>query len=131
MTSEITGPVLPQPTLGIDIDGCIDECPDFFRILTHCWPGKVIVVTYRRDRGRAEDVLRKYAIRFDELILVSTFEAKAEVVREKDIRTYFDDQPEMLKNVSATTNVMLVRNEGNFDFADRRWMFSDHTGKKV
>jgi len=28
-------------------------------------------------------------------------------------------------------NVMLFRNEGNFDFADRRWMFSSETGKEV
>jgi len=26
-------------------------------------------------------------------------------------------------------SVMLFRNEGNFDFGDRKWMLSDQTGK--
>lgn len=25
----------PQPTLGIDLDGCVDESPVFFNILSH------------------------------------------------------------------------------------------------
>jgi len=37
----------------------------------------------------------------------------------------------MLKNVPAGLSVMLFRNEGNFDFADRRRMFSSETGKEV
>ena len=37
----------------------------------------------------------------------------------------------MLKNVTPQTNVMLVRNGGNFDFDDKRWMLSEKTGKLV
>ena len=44
---------------------------------------------------------------------------------------YIGDQPEMLKNIAADVAVMLFRNEGNFDFEDRKWMFSDETGKLV
>ena len=42
-----------------------------------------------------------------------------------------DDQPEMLKHIPAGVRVMLFRNEGNYDFKDRRWMFSGETGKQV
>lgn len=70
-------------------------------------------------------------IRYDELILVDSFEAKAEVIRKEGILAYFDDQPETLKNIPESTNVMLVRNGGNFDFDDRQWMFSENTGKLV
>ena len=122
---------IPAPSLGIDLDGCVDEAPIFFQILTHTWTGKVFVISYRSDREKAEADLERYRIRYDELILVDSFDAKAEVIRENGILVYFDDQPEMVKNVTPSTNVMLVRNGGNFDFDDKLWMFSERTGKLV
>lgn len=119
----------PAPSLGIDIDGCVDEAPIFFKLLTSHWPGKVFVVSYRSDREKAVADLARYDIRYDELILVDSFDAKAKVIVEEGILVFFDDQPEMLKNVPSMRNVMLVRNEGNFDFEDKKWMFSNETGK--
>lgn len=119
------------PTLGLDLDGCITEAPEFFSAWTHSWPGKVIVITYRRDRAKAIADLDERNIRYDEVVLVDRFEAKAEVIAEYGVTLYVDDQPEMLKNVPAGVNVMLFRNEGNFDFADQRWMLSQETGKLV
>lgn len=117
------------PTLGIDLDGCVDEAPIFFQVLTKIWPGKVYVLTYRKDREKAIQDLDKFQIRYDELILVDSFDAKAKVIEEEGILTYFDDQPEMLQNVNPQVNVMLVRNAGNFDFSDKKWMLSNKTGK--
>jgi hypothetical protein len=121
----------PQPTLGIDLDGCVDEAPAFFNILSHVWPGDVIVVTFRTDRENAVADLEKHGIRFTDVVLVNSFEAKAEVIVERGISFYVDDQPEALKNVPPNVGVMLVRNGGNFDFGDRKWMFSDRTGKII
>ncbi len=121
----------PQPTLGIDLDGCVDEAPVFFNILSHVWPGDVIVVTFRKDREKAVADLEAHGIRFTDLVLVDSFEAKSKVIAERGITFYIDDQPEMLRNVPANVGVLLFRNEGNFDFDDRRWMFSDQTGKLV
>jgi hypothetical protein len=121
----------PYPSIGIDLDGCVDEAPIFFQLLTRYWPGKVFVLTFRQDRDQAIEDLAKLSIRYDELILVNSFDAKAQVIRETGIMTYFDDQPEMLKDIGPPVNVMLVRNEGNFDFADKRWMLSPHTGKLI
>jgi hypothetical protein len=100
-------------------------------LLTSCWPGEVFVVSYRSDRAKAEADLAKHRIGYDQLILVSSLTAKAEVIRQNGILVFFDDQPEVLKDISPNTHVMLVRNGGNFDFQDRRWMFSDETGKLV
>jgi len=119
------------PTIGIDINGCIDESPIFFSVLASRWPGKVLVVSYRSDYAKAEAVLNYYNIRFDELILVKSFNEKAKVIKEREIGIFFDDQPEMLKNVSPSCQVMLVRNEGNFDFDDKRWMLFAETGKLI
>lgn len=119
----------PVPTLGIDIDGCVDEAPIFFRILTRIWPGKVFVVSYRRDRAKAIHDLARWEISYDQLFLVTALDEKAAVIAREGIRIYFDDQPECLKAIDALTNVMLVRNGGNFDFEDQRWMLSNATGK--
>ena len=122
---------LPAPALGIDIDGCIDEAPAFFQILTHVWPGTVYVVSFRKDRAKTEADLHRHSIRWDRLILVESLEAKAKVIEQEDIQIFFDDQPECLKHMEAIRHVLLVRNEGNFDFEDKRWMFSEKTGKLV
>ncbi len=120
---------IPHPSLGIDLDGCVDECPIFFNVLTNFWPGKVFVLTFRDDRKQAEADLTKYGINYDQLILVDSFDGKAEAILREGILVYFDDQPEMLKNIPPLVNVMLVRNDGNFCFTDRLWMLSDKTGR--
>ena len=120
----------PCPTLGIDLDGCVDES-SFFNILTHTWPGNVIVITFRRDREKTIADLKKHGIRYTDVVLVSSFEAKAKVIRERGVSFYIDDQPEMLKHIPADVGVMLFRNEGNFDFEDKKWMLSNETGKLI
>lgn len=120
----------PQPTLGIDLDGCVDES-SFVRILSQVWPGDVIVVTFRSDREKAVADLEKHNIRFTDVVLVNSFDQKAKVIAERGISFYFDDQPEMLKTIPANVGVLLFRNEGNFDFEDRKWMMSNQTGKLI
>lgn len=118
-------------TLGLDLDGCITEAPEFFSVWTHSWPGRVVIITYRQDRQKAIDDLQNRDIRYDELVLVDRFDAKAEVIAKHGVTLYVDDQPEMLKHVPDGVSVMLFRNEGNFDFVDQRWMLSQETGKLV
>ena len=122
---------MPAPSLGIDLDGCVDEAPIFFQILTNRWPGKVFVITFRDDHEKAARFLADYRIRWDEIILVHSFNEKAKVIAEKGILVYFDDQPEMLKDIQSTVSVMLVRNGGNYDFESKKWLFSKHTGRLV
>lgn len=117
--------------LGIDLDGCVDESPEFFRILTQMWPGDVIVITFREDKAKAIADLNKYQIRFTEVVLVKSLTSKWESIVEHDVGFYIDDQPEALKWVPSTVAVMLFRNEGNFDVAQRKWMFSEQTAKLV
>lgn len=44
---------------------------------------------------------------------------------------FFDDQPEMVKNVPPTATVFMVRNEGNFCFDEKLWMLSEQTARLV
>lgn len=118
-------------TLGIDLDGTITEAPEFFSAWTKSWPGRVVIITYRNDREKTIADLEHYEIRYDALVLVDRMDGKAAVIAEHGVTLYVDDQPEMLKNVPDQVSVMLFRNEGNFDFADQRWMLSEQTGKLV
>lgn len=116
-------------TLGLDIDGCIDEAPNFFSQLSHSWAGEVIVVSFRNHYEKAAEVLRRWDIRFDKLILTTSLAGKAAVIEREGINLFFDDQPEALKDIPEDVAVFLVRNGGNFDFDVRKWMMSDETGK--
>ena len=120
-----------NPTLGLDLDGVLDESPIFFRILTALWPGEVIIITFRSDRARTEADLKILGIRYDELILVNSFGQKAEVIEEKGVMVYFDDQPECLRDVPPTVTVLLMRNGGNFDGDEKLWTLSNKTGKLI
>lgn len=117
------------PVLGIDIDGCVDEATGFFRTLTQIWPGRVCVVSYRSNREKAVSDLARYGIRCDELFLVKSLDGKAEVIVREGISVFFDDQPECLRDIPATTHVLLMRNGGNFDFEQRKWVLSGRTGR--
>jgi hypothetical protein len=95
------------------------------------WPGKVYVITYRSDYETAKADVESYGVKYEEIILVETVDGKAEVIADKGISIYFDDQPEMSKNIPKDVQVMLVRNEGNFDFDDKKWTLSNFTGKLI
>ena len=95
------------------------------------WAGKVYVITYRSDYEKAKRDVESYGIKYEEIILVDKIDGKAEVIADKGISVYFDDQPEMLKNMPKNVQVMLVRNEGNFDFDDKKWTLSNFTGKLI
>ena len=126
-----TSLVTEIPAIGIDLDGCIDEPPRFFSTLSHVWPGKIYVITYRRDHQKAVDYLRQFGIKCDEVILVDRFEAKAEVIEERQIGVYFDDQDEMLMHVPESVTVLKFRNGGNYDYNKRQWLFSRFTGREI
>ena len=118
-------------TLGLDLDGLLDEANEFFKLFATIWPGKVIVISYRDDYAKAEADLERLGMTYDELVLVDSFDAKADVIAEKNVKVYFDDQPEMLKNIPEGVHVFLYRNGGNYDFDDRLWLFSDRTARLI
>lgn len=118
------------PAIGLDLDGTLDQAPEFFRVLTAIWPGKVYVITYRSNRDQAIACLATLGMRYDELILVSTFAAKADIVKEKGIGLFIDDMDEVLQHVPLSVPVMKMRNGENCD-DDGRWVYDDKTGRPV
>jgi hypothetical protein len=113
--------------IGLDLDGLLDERPDFFSFLTAALRAGghfVAVLTYRDSEGRArtEAQLASWGITYDELRFARSLQDKGRLCRELDINIYFDDQDECIQDVAEGTTVFKVRNGGNFDFDDRKWL---------
>lgn len=122
---------IPSPSIGIDLDGTIDEAPIFFNILTHQWPGNVYIITYRNDMNKAIARLKEFDIKYDQVILVRSFKEKAEVISQLGVLVYFDDQDEMLSDIAPQVNVFKFRNGGNFDYDTKQWLYSAETGRQI
>ena len=60
---------------------------------------------------------------------MKSLDGKAEVIVRERISVFFDDQPECLRDIPETTHVLLMRNGGNFDFEQRKWVLSNRTGR--
>lgn len=119
------------PAIGIDLDGTIDEAPGFFTDLSHSWKGKVYIVTYRDDAEKARADALKHGVRCDEVILVKDFEEKSKRIRQLGIEYFFDDMDEVIQHVKPECKVFKVRNEGNFCFDSKKWLYSDKTGAQI
>lgn len=117
--------------IAFDLDGTITDAPEFFSTLSKLWNDDVYVITYRDNRPKAVADLAALDIWYTEVFLVNSFEEKADIVRKMGIGFYFDDMPEMLKQMPPEAGICLFRNPGNFDFDDRLWMLSNETGKLV
>ena len=119
------------PALGIDLDGTIDEAPDFFAEISNSWKGMVYVITYRDDEKKARDDAEKHGVRVDAVILVNSFEEKSRKIKELGITCFFDDMDEVLQHIAPECKVFKIRNEGNFDFESKRWIYSKSTGEQI
>lgn len=120
-----------SPSIGIDLDGTIDEAPEFFRLLTNLWPGRIYVITYRDDYARAVADVQRHGIKYDQVVLVDSFREKAARIAELGISVYFDDMDEMLMHIPEGVAVMKIRNGGNFDYTLGKWLYSKQTGREL
>jgi len=113
--------------IGLDLDGLLDERPDFFAFLTAALRAGnhfVAVLTYRDPdaRARTEAQLARWNIVCDEIHFARSLDDKGRLCRELAIDVYFDDQDECLQGVDERTTVFKVRNGGNFDFDQKKWL---------
>jgi hypothetical protein len=113
--------------VGLDMDGLLDERPAFFALLTAALRAGghfVAVLTYRDpdSKLRTERQLAGWGITFDELWFAGSLQDKGRLCRELAIDVYFDDQDECIQDVGEETTVFKIRNGGNFDFQQRKWL---------
>lgn len=113
--------------IGLDLDGLLDEQPAFFAFLTAVLRAGghfVTVLTYRDPEGRArtEAQLAGWGVVHDELHFARSLDDKGRLCRELGLDIYFDDQDKCIRDVGERTTVFKVRNGGNFDFDQRKWL---------
>lgn len=130
LVKALTHPEKP-PSLGLDLDGVLDENPKFFSILTDVWPGDVFIITFRDDKAKAIADLARLGIKYTAMILVNSFAEKADVIARLAIDVYIDDQPEVLMHLPEGVSVLMMRNGGNFDYAKKKWLYCGVTGRQV
>ncbi len=113
--------------IGLDLDGLLDERPDFFAFLTAALRSGghfVAVLTYRdpASKEKTEAQLRGWGIAFDDLLFARSLSDKGRLCRELAIDVYFDDQDECVVGIDEKTTVFKIRNGGNFDFGGQKWL---------
>jgi hypothetical protein len=113
--------------IGLDLDGLLDEQPEFFALLTVALRASgyfIAVLTYRdpESKARTETQLATWGIAFDELRFARSLQDKGRLCQELGIDVYFDDQDECIQDVGKETTVFKIRNGGNFDFEQRKWL---------
>jgi uncharacterized HAD superfamily protein len=132
-TAEVLAKVaeIPKPALGLDLDGTITDNPEFFKLLASVWGGPVYVITYRADYDSCVMDLEHFGIEVDRIILVNEFSEKAKWIKKLNITVFFDDMDEVTTHIPEGVTVFKPRNDGNFCFDTKRWLYSEHTGRKV
>ena len=119
------------PTLGIDIDGTIDENPQFFKMLSQTWPGRVVIITCRNDRRKTTTDLKTWDIYYDHLVMVGRLSDKPRHIEENKVDIFIDDQDECLQNMPPNVTIMKIRNGGNYDYNNHKWLYSNLTGTQI
>jgi len=56
---------------------------------------------------------------------------KAQYILAEGIEVYADDVDEYFLELPESVAVLKIREPGNFCFRDRKWCYSDRTGKKI
>ena len=120
--------------IGIDLDDCISYRPDFFQLLTHSmkYVAEIHIITNREQTSASEkntkEQLEELNIFYHHLKITGD---KAKYILENNITIYFDDTDEYFLELPESVTVFKVREPWNFDFDEKKWVYSDGTGKKV
>ena len=91
---------------------------------------EIHIVTHRPPEQRSEtiDELARIGIYYDFLELTHD---KLAYVLENEITIVFEDTDHYFKYMPKHITVFKIREDGNFDFKSRRWIYSDKDGVNV
>ena len=111
--------------IAIDLDNTITYSPEFFRILTKALIAEndIFIITNRdpHTMEETEEELSVLGIRFNKVVLTGD---KAEYIKENGIQVFIDDVDEYHLEIDENVLVFKIREPGNFDFAEKKWITS-------
>ena len=116
--------------IGIDLDDTITasiESINFFSLITNLLKEKadIYIITNRIDEKPPKKILEDFNIHYDYLILTGK---KTEYIIENKINIYFDDTDEYFLELPESITVFKIRESGNFDFNEHKWIYDKRTG---
>jgi hypothetical protein len=112
--------------VALDMDGTISEHPELFALLATSLraAGHAVMILTYRDPDRVEATRRQLAgwgIEYDEVVFAPSLHGKGEMCRQHAVDVFID-QNECIVGVPEGVLVLKVRNGGNFDFEERKWL---------
>ena len=117
--------------IAIDLDNTITEYPEFFSLMTNALHSfaEIFIITNReksiRSRENIKDELEKMNIFYHHIIITSE---KANFILENDINVFMDDTDEYFLELPENVCVLKIREPGNFDFGQKKWIYGNSTG---
>jgi len=115
--------------IALDLDGTITRYPEFFSKLSHLWDDDVYVITFRNSMETSIADCRRYNIKYKEIFLAKNEDSKAEICERLGIEVLIDDDPDFLVHCKKNMLALMVRNEENFDYANKQFLFTKYTGR--
>ena len=123
--------------IGIDLDNTINENSttiSFFSFITNAMKGKweIFIITNRdnSEKSKQETIkeLNEHNIYYDELVITSD---KHNYIIKNNINVYIDDTDENCLKLPESVVVFKIREGGNFDFEEHKWIYGDKTGINI
>jgi hypothetical protein len=121
--------------IAFDLDNTLNSSKtsiEFFSVLTHLLIAehRIYIITNREPNTEqiiAEE-LDYLGIEYNQIVIT---DKKAEYIREQGITIFFENQDENFLELGEETTVFKIRESGNFDFAEKKWIGSKHTTKML
>ena len=123
--------------IGIDIDNTINESSNtiaLFSLITNALRDKVeihIITSREKSEGSKKETmaeLDEYGIYYDELKITSD---KYNYIINNGINIFIDDTDEFFIHLPESVIVLKIRESGNFDFNQHKWIYGDKTGINI
>ena len=121
--------------IAIDLDNTITASRDsieFFEILTHllCPIHEIFILTNREPgtEQQVADELDYMGIEYSQIVITAQ---KAQYIKDKRITVYFENEDEYFLELGEEVTVFKIREDGNFSFAEKKWIGSKKTVKMI
>ena len=121
--------------IALDLDNTMTAShasAEFFRILTKALIAEndIFIITNRdpEKMDETEEELAVLEIRFNRVVIT---ENKAEYILKNGIQVFIDDVDENFLNLPEDVLVFKIREPGNFDFPEKKWIGSKKTTKMI
>lgn len=121
--------------IALDLDNTItasEQSIEFFGVLTHLLIGEheIHIITNRQPETEHEvaQELDALGIEYSQIVITAD---KARFINSNGIQIFFEDTDEYFLELGSDVLVFKIRESGNFDFGEKKWLGSTKTTKII